>query len=395
MNRIISIDVFRGITMFLMIWVNDFWTLKHIPKWLLHAKSGEDYLGFSDLIFPWFLFVMGMSIPFSFENRLKRGETNFKILKHTIFRTIALLIMGLFHMNMEMYNHEASIISKPFFVILSTLAFFMIWNKYPKSTSNNNLILIILPIIGMIILMIMLLIYSGKDYENNSIGFNIHWWGILGLIGWVYIISASIYFIFRKSYLIISIIFFLCLGLNILSNNNIPYKIFLWQSEDWIPGSGGLQALAFGGILTSLTLIKFNYKNNIKYLYAIFICMSVGAFSLGIISHNFFIINKINGTLTWVLFSLSSSLFLYTFIHWLVETKNKLNWYLPIQVAGSATLTCYLIPYFFYSFLKIIDIKLPLFFLTGINGLIKSLMFSFLVIFTCWTLSKIKIQIKV
>ena len=50
MNRIISIDVFRGVTMFLMLWVNDFWTLNSIPKWLKHAVSGEDYLGFSDLI---------------------------------------------------------------------------------------------------------------------------------------------------------------------------------------------------------------------------------------------------------------------------------------------------------------------------------------------------------
>ena len=57
-----------------MIWVNDFWTINNIPKWLKHAKTGEDYLGFSDVIFPWFLFVLGMSIPFSFENRIKQGE---------------------------------------------------------------------------------------------------------------------------------------------------------------------------------------------------------------------------------------------------------------------------------------------------------------------------------
>ena len=72
MKRIISIDVFRAITMFLMIWVNDFWRLEDIPKWLKHAGAGEDYLGFSDLIFPWFLFVLGMSIPFAIDNRLNK-----------------------------------------------------------------------------------------------------------------------------------------------------------------------------------------------------------------------------------------------------------------------------------------------------------------------------------
>ncbi len=48
MKRVSSIDVFRGVTMFLMIWVNNFWSLSAIPKWLKHAVAGEDYLGFSD-----------------------------------------------------------------------------------------------------------------------------------------------------------------------------------------------------------------------------------------------------------------------------------------------------------------------------------------------------------
>ena len=52
MKRIGSIDSFRGLTMFLMIWVNDFGSLNNIPKWLQHALNNEDYLGFSDLIFP-------------------------------------------------------------------------------------------------------------------------------------------------------------------------------------------------------------------------------------------------------------------------------------------------------------------------------------------------------
>ena len=46
-NRIATIDVFRAITMFLMLFVNDIPGLKQIPHWLLHAKAKEDMLGFS------------------------------------------------------------------------------------------------------------------------------------------------------------------------------------------------------------------------------------------------------------------------------------------------------------------------------------------------------------
>ena len=62
--RIATIDVFRALTMFLMLFVNDIPGIKQIPHWLLHAKMDEDMLGFSDIIFPCFLFVMGMSVNF-------------------------------------------------------------------------------------------------------------------------------------------------------------------------------------------------------------------------------------------------------------------------------------------------------------------------------------------
>ena len=179
--------------MFLMIWVNDFWTLKDIPRWLKHAGPEEDYLGLSDMIFPWFLFAMGMSIPFSIENRLKMGQTKYIIFKHIFLRTIALLTMGLFHVNMEMYNHDLSIISKPLFVIISTVAFFMIWNKFRNRISR------IIQLCGIIFLIIMYSIFVGKDYSQNTIGFGLHWWGILGLIGWAYAIVAVAYLILRKS----------------------------------------------------------------------------------------------------------------------------------------------------------------------------------------------------
>ena len=282
MNRIISIDVFRAITMVLMIWVNDFWTLKSIPKWLKHAAAGEDYLGFSDIVFPWFLFVMGMSIPFAFEDRIKKGESIIVIWKHVILRSIALLVMGLFHMNMEMYNHEISFFTKPIYVIISTSAFFMIWNIYPKAEQKKQNVLKAVRIIGILILVAMFLSFSGKSYDGREIGFETHWWGILGLIGWVYFIAASAALFINNSLVGAFIAFFACLGLNILSSNGIPYNIFSWQSENWIPGSGGLQALTFGGIIVSLFLIKNRKRENIKKLYIILFSFGLASLFLGL-----------------------------------------------------------------------------------------------------------------
>ena len=395
MNRIISIDVFRALTMVLMIWVNDFWTLKSIPKWLKHAATGEDYLGFSDVIFPWFLFVMGMSIPFAFEDRIKKGESNIAMLTHIVLRSIALLVMGLFHMNMEMYSHETSFFIKPIYVIISTSAFFMIWNMYPKTDQKKQTLLKALRITGVLILIGMFLSFSGKSYDGREIGFETHWWGILGLIGWVYLIAGSAFLFIKNSLVGVFVAFFVCLALNIISSSGIPYNIFSWQSDHWIPGSGGLQALTFGGIIVSLFLIENRNKDNIKRLYITLCCFGLISLSSGLLLRNYFVLNKNLGTPTWILVSLSTAVFLFIFLHWLSDVKKILAWYKYIKIAGTATLTCYLIPYFYYSLRTLSGIVLPEFLLTGFIGLTKSLIYSLIIVGICWGLKQIKIQLKI
>ena len=379
--------------MFLMLWVNDFWTLNSIPKWLKHAVSGEDYLGFSDLIFPWFLFAIGLSIPFAFESRLLKGENNVTIGKHILLRTIALLVMGLFHMNMEMYNHQSSYISKPIFVIISTFAFFMIWNDHSRLKGKNDFFYKLLPFLGVTILIIMFFIYRGQDYDGNAIGFRIHWWGILGLIGWVYSITAGTYFVFKKSIFALSIAFFISMILNFMDSSDISYAIFSWQKANWIPGSGGLQALSFGGIITSLCLIR--YKNDIRILYGFLSFAGLLSLLLGLFLRKYFIISKIAGTPSWILISMSTAIFLFIFLHRVVDLKKQLSWYEPISIAGTATLTCYLIPYFYYSVRTLTGFQLPMFLTTGIIGLFKSMLYSFLIIIFARIASKSFIRLKI
>tara|TARA_B100000003_G_C10923122_1_gene368096 strand:- start:1087 stop:2217 length:1131 start_codon:yes stop_codon:yes gene_type:complete len=376
-----------------MLWVNDFWTLNSIPKWLKHAVSGEDYLGFSDLIFPWFLFAIGLSIPFAFESRLLKSENNVTIGKHILLRTIALLVMGLFHMNMEMYNHQSSYISKPIFVIISTFAFFMIWNDHSRLKGKNDFFYKLLPFLGVTVLIIMFFIYRGQDYDGNAIGFRIHWWGILGLIGWVYSITAGTYFVFKKSIFALSIAFFISMILNFMDSSDISYAIFSWQKANWIPGSGGLQALSFGGIITSLCLIR--YKNDIRILYGFLSFAGLLSLLLGLFLRKYFIISKIAGTPSWILISMSTAIFLFIFLHWVVDLKKQLSWYEPISIAGTATLTCYLIPYFYYSVRTLTGFQLPMFLTTGIIGLFKSILYSFLIIIFARIASKSFVRLKI
>ena len=98
--------------MFFMIFVNDFWTLKNIPEWLKHTTAEVDGMGFSDIIFPLFLFIVGLSIHLSINVRINNGDKNRKIFKHIIQRSFALIVMGVFMVNYESASEYGMIISK-------------------------------------------------------------------------------------------------------------------------------------------------------------------------------------------------------------------------------------------------------------------------------------------
>src|SRR6202000_3389790 len=123
-KRLESIDVFRAINMFFMIFVNDLSGVSHVPKWIDHVKRNEDSMHFADTIFPLFLFIAGLSIPLAIGRRINKGDSFISIAGYIVLRSAALIIMGFFHVNMEDYSKQA-LLSYGWFELLLTLAFFL------------------------------------------------------------------------------------------------------------------------------------------------------------------------------------------------------------------------------------------------------------------------------
>ena len=84
-----AIDMLRALTMFTMIFVNDFWKVHDVPHWLEHAVYGEDFMGLADIVFPCFLFAVGMSIPYAIERRYAKGFSAESTLGHILSRTLS------------------------------------------------------------------------------------------------------------------------------------------------------------------------------------------------------------------------------------------------------------------------------------------------------------------
>ena len=102
-NRIYSIDIMRGLTLVLMLFVNDLY-MPGVPEWLGHSKANFDGMGLADWVFPGFLFMVGMAIPFSIGNRIAKEENTFSIARHIVTRTVSLLIIGVLMLNSVRVN---------------------------------------------------------------------------------------------------------------------------------------------------------------------------------------------------------------------------------------------------------------------------------------------------
>ena len=73
MDRIASVDALRGLVILLMIFVNDVAGVKAAPAWLKHVSAEADGMTLPDMVFPAFLFIMGMSVPLALGRALARG----------------------------------------------------------------------------------------------------------------------------------------------------------------------------------------------------------------------------------------------------------------------------------------------------------------------------------
>jgi predicted acyltransferase len=73
-TRIQSIDIFRGITLAVMIFVNDLDETRNLPWWTFHANRNWDVMTHVDMVFPIFLFLVGMSLPIAINARLRRNR---------------------------------------------------------------------------------------------------------------------------------------------------------------------------------------------------------------------------------------------------------------------------------------------------------------------------------
>ncbi len=100
--RLASLDVFRGATIASMILVNDPGTWDAVYPPLEHATWHG--WTFTDLVFPFFLWIAGVSMTLSFARRTERGESRHRLLLHAARRAVIIFAIGLVLAGFPRYN---------------------------------------------------------------------------------------------------------------------------------------------------------------------------------------------------------------------------------------------------------------------------------------------------
>jgi predicted acyltransferase len=348
-GRIVSIDIIRGFTILVMIFVNDLAGVAGVPAWMKHAPTYHDGMTFVDWVFPAFLFIVGMSIPFSIGRRIEKGEKISSIWKHILIRAAGLLILGFFMVNGDNMS-DNGFLNPDVWALLMYLFVIIIWNR----NSNPGYFLSkkwvkYLASAGLIAL---LFLYRSSEHAG-LIQMRPDWWGILGLIGWAYLVACIFYIPLKNNQLallgaaVLLFSFYLAANAGMLINYSFIQIIWPKMYAGYTLGSH--PALVILGIILGIKLRRNidnpNHADILKWSSG----FSIFLLATGLLLHQLnkidqmFIISKNLATIPWCLLSSAFTIWIWMIIYWLVDMKGLSSWFKIVEPAGMNPLFAYIL----------------------------------------------------
>ncbi len=334
-----------------MIYVNDIAGVSSriVPAWMRHFH-GRSGMTFVDLVFPAFLFIVGMSVPFALGTRLARGEPLWKCLLHVIIRTLSLLFIGILMVNespdSDKMGWSAALWSTWMF-FSAILAFSSL--ALPRRERLSRIVTVVLRVFGLASLVFLAFAFRGKDDHRiiTLSPFFIHteWYGILGLIGWAYLVAALVFFVFRtyRTAVLGCVVLLFCLY---PADRAGAFHGFWLARIVGIGGTLGSQgAIAVAGLLLASILLAPDVTT-IRAPHQIHRAVHRRLLRGALLLHGLYGINKNSATPSWCLWACAITGALWLFFYFLADVRPQglgAKLAKPFALAGSNVLLAYLI----------------------------------------------------
>jgi heparan-alpha-glucosaminide N-acetyltransferase len=355
-TRITSIDALRGFVMFMMIFVNDLAGAGNIvPDWMVHFSDrhrGGSGMTFVDLVFPAFLFIVGMSIPLALGGRLAKGQPVWKTLGHIALRTISLLFIGIL---MVHETPDTSALGWPgnwwcVLMYLSAIAAFCSISPRPSAPESRwnarEIASLCVRLAGLAVLVWLAFAFRGPKGERiitlTPFSLATEWYGILGLIGWAYLVSSIVFLVFRghRTAILGSLVLLMCL---FPADRKGLFEDFWLNRIVGIGGTlGSLSAIAVGGLLlgsvlaaTDMTTLKARARFTFWFI--------AGCAAAALLLNRSYGISKNSATPSWCLWACAITAALWFAFYLFSDVRPVRFISRPLALAGQNVLLAYLL----------------------------------------------------
>ncbi len=394
-TRIQSIDIFRGLTILTMVFVNDLAGVSNIPGWMKHALEGSNSMTFVDVVFPAFLFIVGMSIPLALERRRAKGASAGALWSHVLIRFAGLIVLGIFMVNIGRLNPDLTGMDRHVWSTLFFLGAIAAWAQPPELSGKKQTVWRLVRIAGFLLIAGLAVVYRSGDAASPG-WMQTQWWGILGLIGWTYLICSAAFLLFGAN--IPALTALLALSVCLYIGDRAGALAFLGPVNDvlWIGGHiGGHVSIAAAGMIAGLLFAPLSPAPTSGGKVYWLIGMAVALACAGYLLSPLHGISKNMATPAWSLYSAAICCLAFIVLYWIADIRLRGSLFKFAEPAGANPLLAYILPDIFYGILAIVGIEQLWGGIgSGIPGIARSVVFSLAIVWLTGRLTRLGLRLK-
>jgi heparan-alpha-glucosaminide N-acetyltransferase len=351
--RVASIDALRGLIMFTMIVVNKLAGNPVVPAWMEHHDPKTSGMTFVDIVFPAFLFIAGMSIPFALGSRLKNGESAWTTLRHVLMRVISLLLIGVMTVNKPPDPSKWGWGSQTwvFLMYVSVIATFCSIAPVSRESTNEmrrifRRINLMVRIVGLIFLIYLAFAWRGPHGERivtlSPFFISTSWWGILGQIGWSYLMASIVFLLFRTRADAVLACAALMVAMYFASAAHLFGGFWPARYVDFGTALGTHSMLTTSGMLLGIMLVN-PQMNSVAARAKYTVIFVLGFSAAAILLHGQFGIYKNSATPSWGLWGCAITAALWLILYFLIDVVHLVSLSRPLMAAGQNVLLAYIL----------------------------------------------------
>jgi heparan-alpha-glucosaminide N-acetyltransferase len=340
--RVAAIDIFRGLTMLVMIFVNDVAEVKGLPWWTYHAHAQQDVMTYVDMVFPFFLFIVGMSMPLAFERRFTKNPSQAALWLHVAVRSCGLIILGLIIANADKVDPARTGLPGASWGLLGLFGAILVW-LVPSRNPRYKQLYLALRIVGVLLLAVVYAIFRRTTESGAAAWIDGSYPEILGLIGYTYFAVALLYIPTRRWlwapfawFAALSAFCALVTAHLIPLSEKLPLYFWPFSNGSWV-------SITMAGVVTSIIFLGAHrwqrLRDKILIAMGFAAALLVAAWLLAPLG-----ISKIRATPTWCLASAGAAVLAFALLYWICDVKAKTQWAFFAKPAGENTLLTYLLP---------------------------------------------------